>query len=255
MNREGLFSTPPPSADVAFLAQRFVDGAAQLAALARAYAADADGDKNRAALLDALAGPEGAGNPGGGDSEGGNDNGNGHGGGKLPRVFVAGAGRTGLAARALAMRLMQAGWTAHVAGDATTPALDAGDVLIVFSGSGKTAGPLGFAKTAARVGATLCLVTRAKDSPLAQRADLIVRLPTEAAAAIGDGKEAEDGAVERQGGAPSSDAPPHGLGEPGLLGGLFELAAWAWGDALVQALMRRRGIVADDLRRRHANLE
>jgi 6-phospho-3-hexuloisomerase len=39
------------------------------------------------------------------------------------RVFVAGAGRSGLMMRAFAMRLMHLGLAVHVVGDATTPSL------------------------------------------------------------------------------------------------------------------------------------
>ena len=39
------------------------------------------------------------------------------------RVFVAGAGRSGLVLRMAAMRLMHLGLTVHIAGDTTTPAV------------------------------------------------------------------------------------------------------------------------------------
>ena len=56
------------------------------------------------------------------------------------RVFVAGAGRSGLVLRMFAMRLMHFGPTVHVAGDTTTPAISSGDLLLVASGSGTTSG-------------------------------------------------------------------------------------------------------------------
>ena len=40
------------------------------------------------------------------------------------RVFVAGAGRSGLMVRTFAMRLMQMGFETYVAGETTTPAID-----------------------------------------------------------------------------------------------------------------------------------
>lgn len=179
-----------------------------------------------------------------------------------PRVFVAGAGRSGFAARAFAMRLAQAGWTVHLPGDATTPALATGDVLVLFSGSAATASLVAFAATARRVGARTLLVTRAVDGPLVRDAHWVVRLPTEAARDIGEdtpGPHAASsfgGDARRNADADANAAvPSHGAGEPGLLGGLFEMGAWLWGDAFVRALMRRCGIVPDDLRRRHANLE
>jgi 6-phospho-3-hexuloisomerase len=56
------------------------------------------------------------------------------------RVFVTGAGRSGLALKMAAMRLMHLGLTVHVAGEVTTPAIGQGDLLLVASGSGTTAG-------------------------------------------------------------------------------------------------------------------
>ncbi len=60
--------------------------------------------------------------------------------GQTGRVFVAGAGRSGLVLRMAAMRLMHLGMTVHVAGDTTTPAISSGDLLLVASGSGTTSG-------------------------------------------------------------------------------------------------------------------
>ena len=54
------------------------------------------------------------------------------------RVFVIGAGRSGLVAKAFAMRLMHLGLDIHVVGETITPALREGDILVVVSGSGET---------------------------------------------------------------------------------------------------------------------
>ncbi|MGA2848410.1 MAG: hypothetical protein ABSE46_05400 [Terracidiphilus sp.] len=56
------------------------------------------------------------------------------------RLFLMGAGRTGLALKMAAMRLMHLGLIVHVAGEATTPAIGPDDLLLVASGSGTTAG-------------------------------------------------------------------------------------------------------------------
>src|ERR1700734_1021041 len=52
------------------------------------------------------------------------------------RLFVMGAGRTGLALKMAAMRLMHLGLEVHVAGEVTCPAIGRGDLLLVASGSG-----------------------------------------------------------------------------------------------------------------------
>ena len=54
------------------------------------------------------------------------------------RIFVSGAGRSRLMLMAFAMRLTQMGYIAFVAGDVTTPAITADDLLIVASASGIT---------------------------------------------------------------------------------------------------------------------
>src|SRR5271166_506950 len=52
------------------------------------------------------------------------------------RLFVMGAGRTGLALKMAAMRLMHLGLVVHVAGEVTTPAIGPGDLLLVASRTG-----------------------------------------------------------------------------------------------------------------------
>ncbi len=52
------------------------------------------------------------------------------------RIYVVGAGRSGLVAKAFAMRLMHLGLSAYVVGETITPALNRGDVMVIFSGSG-----------------------------------------------------------------------------------------------------------------------
>ncbi|MFJ9197305.1 6-phospho-3-hexuloisomerase [Streptomyces flaveolus] len=92
------------------------------------------------------------------------------------RVFVLGMGRSKMAVDAFATRLMHMGLTAHIAADATTPAITAGDLLIACSGSGETSVVVTLARAATRAGARVAAVTGDADSTLAQGADLVVRL-------------------------------------------------------------------------------
>ena len=80
-----------------------------------------------------------------------------------PRVFVLGAGRSGLALRMTAMRLMHLGLEVHVVGEVTTPAIVEHDLLITASGSGTTAGILRAAHTAIERGAQVAAITTAAD--------------------------------------------------------------------------------------------
>ena len=53
-------------------------------------------------------------------------------------IFVTGAGRSGLAAKAFAMRLMHLGLSAYVVGETISPAIYEDDCIIAISGSGET---------------------------------------------------------------------------------------------------------------------
>src|SRR5664280_1333003 len=94
-----------------------------------------------------------------------------------PRIFMAGAGRSGLCMRALAMRLMHLEKTAYVVGETTTPSIVAQDLLILGSGSGRTTSLLAMAGKARRQGATILLLTTDAASPLAELADYRVVIP------------------------------------------------------------------------------
>ncbi|MGL5748259.1 MAG: SIS domain-containing protein, partial [Weissella cibaria] len=73
------------------------------------------------------------------------------------RIFLAGAGRSGLALKSFAMRLTQLGKQAFVVGETTTPAITASDLLVIASSSGETTQLVQFAATASEVGATIWL--------------------------------------------------------------------------------------------------
>lgn len=148
-----------------------------------------------------------------------------------PRIFTAGAGRSGLALKMAAMRLMHLGLTVHVAGEVTTPAIAANDLLLVASGSGTTAGALQAAQTAKNVGTRILLLTAAPTSPLAALADHLLLIPAAT-------KQQHGGTVSRQ-----------------YAGALFEQAVLLLTDALFQQLWRTRGESAQQLYTRHANLE
>ena len=147
------------------------------------------------------------------------------------RVFVHGAGRSGLALRMVAMRLMHLGLDVHVVGETTAPAIRAGDLLLTASGSGTTGGIVRAAQTAVSVGARVAAITTAAASPLADLAQAVIVVPA-----------AEK--LDRSGAASAQYA-----------GSLFEQSVVLLGDALFHALWQRSGATADELWPRHANLE
>ncbi len=148
-----------------------------------------------------------------------------------PRVFVLGAGRSGLALRMTAMRLMHLGLEVHVVGEVTTPAIVEHDLLVTASGSGTTAGILRAAQTAIETGAKVAAITTAVDSPLAQLATVTIVVPAAAK-------------LDRSATASTQYS-----------GSLFEQVVVLLGDALFDALWQRSGSTADELWPRHANLE
>lgn len=94
------------------------------------------------------------------------------------KVFVAGAGRSGMMIRGLAMRLMHMGYTAYVVGETVTPAAVPGDLLIVASGSGSTGTLTAIAtKAKQKIGCDVALITTQPDSPIGRLADCVVEVP------------------------------------------------------------------------------
>lgn len=151
--------------------------------------------------------------------------------GAADRVFVLGAGRSGLALRMTAMRLMHLGLVVHVVGDVTTPAITAGDALLAASGSGSTAGIVRAAETAHAAGASVLVLTTAAESPLADLADVTVVLPAAQ-------KQDHRGTLSAQ-----------------YSGALFEQSVLVVGDAVFHTLWQASGATAEELWPRHANLE
>ncbi|HMM74607.1 MAG TPA: 6-phospho-3-hexuloisomerase [Gammaproteobacteria bacterium] len=145
-----------------------------------------------------------------------------------PRIFVSGAGRSALAARFFAMRLMHCGYTVFVVGEIVTPSVAAGDLLLVLSGSGATETLLPIARKARAAGARVALLTSKPASPLAELAHELVAL-----------------------GADGSAQP-----RPGLpMGTVFELSALVFFESVIYELVTAKGLCEEELRARHANLE
>lgn len=148
-----------------------------------------------------------------------------------PRVFVAGAGRSGLALRMTAMRLMHLGLAVHVAGDATTPAISEGDLLLVASGSGTTAGVVQNVRTAQRVGARIAAITTDPSSPIGTAAHVLVEVTAA-------GKTDQGSSITRQ-----------------YSGSLFEQALFLITEIVFHTLWSADDATAQQLWQRHANLE
>ncbi len=93
------------------------------------------------------------------------------------KVFVAGAGRSGLMGKSFAMRLMHMGIDAYVVGETVTPSLQEGDLLVCASGSGETKGLVSMAEKAKSLNGKVALVTISPESTLGKLSDLAVKIP------------------------------------------------------------------------------
>lgn len=147
------------------------------------------------------------------------------------RIFIVGAGRTGLALKAAAMRLMHLGFTVFVAGETTTPAIRNNDLLIAGSGSGTTGTIVKAAEKAVSVGAKVITISTSVTSPLAKLSDHVAILPAAQ-------KQDHGATISRQ-----------------YAGSLFEQSVLLLTDAIIQTLWQMDGTPAEELWQRHANLE
>jgi 6-phospho-3-hexuloisomerase len=159
------------------------------------------------------------------------------------RVYVIGAGRSGLVAKAFAMRLMHLGLQAYVVGETITPALKKGDVMVIFSGSGKTKTVADLAETAKDIGGKICLITSNADSRIGKIADCIVIIEHHRDEVSDDAAEFE---IRQMMGEHKSFAP---------LGTLFETASMIFADAVISRMMEITQTDETALKNRHTNIE
>jgi len=140
------------------------------------------------------------------------------------RIFVTGAGRSGLVARSFGMRLMHAGLSVFVPGETITPAAGPGDLLVAISCTGTTGYTEYLARRASRLGAKVVVLTAASDSFLAKGADKVIVIPAMAPDIV-------------------------------VRAAVFEHAASLCLDAVFNVLSGRLKLDLDAFRKRHANLE
>jgi 6-phospho-3-hexuloisomerase len=159
------------------------------------------------------------------------------------RIYVIGAGRSGLVAKAFAMRLMHLGLCAYVVGETITPALAKGDLMVIFSGSGRTKTVADISETGKELGAHICLISSNVDSRIGKISDCVVVIEHHR-------DDVEDDAVEfeirQMMGEHKSFAP---------LGTLFETASMIFADAVISRLMEITKTDESALKNRHTNIE
>ena len=148
------------------------------------------------------------------------------------RIFVVGVGREGLSSRAFAMRLMHLGKTVHWIWDDTTPGIVRGDLLIANCGNGNIATVYHVAQKAKQAGASVVSITANPEGKIAKLSEVAVHLPAEV---WGGGIDVI-----------SSIQP---------MGCLFEQTLLILGDIIILNLMEKMGVSAENMSKRHRNVE
>ena len=157
-------------------------------------------------------------------------------------IFVTGAGRSGLAAKAFAMRLMHLGLSSYVVGETISPAINAGDCILAISGSGETNTIVTAAKISKKRGAKVLALTSYPESSLGQIADGIIHVKGRTKVEVDD-----ENYLKRQIKGNYTSLTP--------LGTAFELTSLVFLDGLVSELMETMGKTEEDLKNRHTVLE
>ena len=156
-------------------------------------------------------------------------------------VFILGLGRSGLVAKAFAMRLMHLGISVYVVGETITPAIYDTDCLLAISGSGETRFVLSTAEITKKRGAKIIAVTSYVNSTLGKMSDLVVRIKGRTK------DEIERDYIKRQmNGKHQSLAP---------LGTMFEVTSLIFLDGIIAQLMHKMEKTEADLKEKHNVLE
>ncbi len=150
---------------------------------------------------------------------------------KAKHIFIIAAGRSGFSMRSAAMRLMHLGLKIYFVGDTTTPAIQQGDLLIAASGSGTTSTIVRAAEKSIAAGADVVALSTQASSPLAKLAVQVVQIPAAE-------KQDHENSRSRQ-----------------YAGSLFEQFLLILTDAVFQSMWKAAGTPAEELWKRHANLE
>lgn len=148
---------------------------------------------------------------------------------KAKRIFVYGAGRSGLVSKAFAIRLVHLGFQTFVIGETIGAPVKKGDLVCIVSGSGETIPAVMTAEIAKKLGATLVAITGNKQSRITKFADVTIIL--------------------------TSDCSENERKKLAPLGTLFEASAWVFLDGIIAELMKNKKETEESMRSRHATLE
>ncbi len=156
------------------------------------------------------------------------------------KIFIVGAGRSGLVGKAFAMRLMQIGFRVYVVGETITPSMEEGDLLIAISNSGETKSVCLASQIAMTIKGNIVGITSNKNSRLAKKATKSIIIDT---------KHRTDPNRFVQKGF-HNEVPSFAP-----LGTLFEVSTFLFFEGLISSLMERTNRKEEDLKKMHSVLE
>src|SRR4030043_454568 len=90
------------------------------------------------------------------------------------KIFIYGVGRSGLIAKAFAIRLVQMGLEVYFVGETITPIVEEGHLVIIVSYTGETMSAIQTANIVRRVGAKVITITASAHSKLASASNHVV---------------------------------------------------------------------------------
>lgn len=141
------------------------------------------------------------------------------------KVFIYGVGRSGLIAKAFAIRLVQMGLEVYFVGETVTPIVEEGHLVVIVSHTGETMSAIQTANIVRRVGARVIAITANAHSKLASASNVVILIH------------------------PPKDDDRRRLAP---LGTLFEDASLIYFDSIIARLMEKLGQSEGAMRKRHA---
>ena len=142
-----------------------------------------------------------------------------------PKIFIYGVGRSGLIAKAFAIRLVQMGLEVFFVGETVTPIVEEGHLVVIVSHTGETMSCVQTANIVRRVGARVVAITSNSHSKLATASNLVIQIK------------------------PPKDEDRKRLAP---LGTLFEDSTLIFLDGIVAQIMDKLGQSEGSMRKRHA---
>lgn len=148
------------------------------------------------------------------------------------KVFVYGAGRSGLMLKSFAMRMMHMGIDAYVVGETVTATYEKDDLLIVGTGSGETKSIITIVEKAKSIGGNITTLTTSPDSTVGKLADQVIKMP---------------GSPKDRGNKEAKSIQP--------MGSLFEQLLLIVLDSVILKYMEIKELDSNKMYGKHANLE